>query len=159
MKYKGIWFYGLSGSGKSLLSKTIKMKFKNIILIDGDQVRKYISKDLGYNLNDREIQINRIFGICKIIINENFIPVASTVWFNKKLLRLCKKEKIIPIRIDRLKMKSIIKSHTTYKNKKNVVGIDIKYDNFKTKIISNQNNKLFCQNLNFFKKFLEIKDI
>ena len=56
-------------------------------------------------------------------------------------------------------MKSIIKSHTTYKNKKNVVGIDIKYDNFKTKIISNQNNKLFCQNLNFFKKFLEIKDI
>ena len=158
MKYKGIWFYGLSGSGKSLLSKTLKQKFKNIIIIDGDQIRKYVSTDLGYDLKSREIQINRIYGISKIMINEKFIPVASSVWFNKKMLKLCKKEKIIPIRINRLKMKNIIKSHKTYKNKKNIVGIDIKYDNFKTKIISNQNNKLFCQNLNFFKKFLEKKD-
>ena len=35
--------------------------------------------------------------------------------------------------MNRLEMKTNIKSHTTYKNKKNVVGIDIKYDNFKTK--------------------------
>ena len=47
MKYKGIWFYGLSGSGKTLLSKTIKKKFKNIFLIDGDVIRKNISLILG----------------------------------------------------------------------------------------------------------------
>ena len=159
MKFKGIWFYGLSGSGKTMLSKTIKKKFNNIILIDGDEVRKNISFDLGYESKDRDIQITRVFGLCKMIIKEDYTPVASTVWFNKKILNACKKEKILPIKINRKKMKDIFKNHKTYKNKKNIVGIDIKYDNFKTKIITNYNNKSFCQNLNFFKKFLIKKDI
>ena len=154
MKYKGIWFYGLSGSGKTLLSKTLKKKFKNIVIIDGDGVRKNISFDLGYNIEDREIQIKRVWGLCKIMIDQKFFPVASTVYFNNKILNMCKKEKIIPIRIDRLKMKNVFKNHKTYKNKKNVVGIDIKYGNFRTKIISNSNSKSFCQNLNFFERFL-----
>ena len=47
--YKGIWFYGLSGSGKTLLSNCLKKKIKNFIILDGDQIRKYISTDLGYS--------------------------------------------------------------------------------------------------------------
>ena len=158
MKYKGVWFYGLSGSGKSLISNSLKKKFKNIFIIDGDEVRKYISFDLGYALKDREIQIRRIFGLIKIVKKSGLTPVASSVYFNKEILQKCKKDRIIPIRIDRKKMKDVFKNHKTNKNSKNIVGIDIKYDNFKTKIISNTNHKSFCQNLNFFKKFLKEKD-
>lgn len=158
MKYKGIWFFGLSGSGKTLLSKTIKKKFKNIFLIDGDVVRKNISFDLGYSQNDRNIQVRRILGLSKIVISEKLFPVASTVNFNREILKECKKLKIIPIKIERQKMNLIFKSHKTYKNKKNIFGFDLKYDKFKTKKIVNNNTQIFCQNLNFFEKFLIRKD-
>ena len=36
-------------------------------------------------------QILRIFGISKIIIESNFFPISSSVYFNRKLLKLCKK--------------------------------------------------------------------
>ena len=48
--------FGYSGTGKSL-SKNIKNKIDRSAEIDGDQVRKYVSFDLGYSLKDREIQI------------------------------------------------------------------------------------------------------
>ena len=159
MKYKGIWFYGLSGSGKTLLSKTIKEKFKKVFLIDGDKVRKNISFDLDYSQKDRDIQVRRILGLCKIVIDAKLIPVASTVNFNKKVLKLCKKEKILPIKIIRKNMTKVFKNHKTYLNKKNVFGLDLKYGNFKTKKIINNNNNKFCQNLNFFETFLMKKDI
>ena len=159
MKYKGIWFYGLSGSGKTLLSNTIKKKFKKIFIIDGDKVRKNISFDLSYSQKDRDIQVKRIFGLCKNVLESNMIPVASTVNFNKEILKLCKKENILPIKIIRKNMLKIFKKHKTYKNKKNVFGLDLKYDNFKTLKITNNNNKTFCQNLSFFEKFLIVKSI
>ena len=59
-KYKGIWFYGLSGSGKTYISKIIKKKTKKSIIIDGDIVRKLVSTDLNYSKKHREIQIKRV---------------------------------------------------------------------------------------------------
>ena len=61
VKKKGIWFYGLSGSGKTYASKLILKENKNSFLIDGDDVRKFLSQDLNYSLQDRKIQIRRIF--------------------------------------------------------------------------------------------------
>ena len=34
-KYKGVWFYGISGSGKTQASKYLKKKIKNSIILDG----------------------------------------------------------------------------------------------------------------------------
>ena len=56
-RVKGLWFFGMSGSGKTYLSKILKNKIKNSVLVDGDVVRKYVSFDLGYSLKDREHQI------------------------------------------------------------------------------------------------------
>ena len=97
-------------------------------------------------------------GLSKIVISEKLFPVASTVNFNREVLKECKKLKIIPIKIERQKMNLIFKSHKTYKNKKNIFGFDLKYDKFKTKKIVNNNTQIFCQNLNFFEKFLTRKD-
>tara|TARA_B100001175_G_C19514836_1_gene646601 strand:- start:1791 stop:2294 length:504 start_codon:yes stop_codon:yes gene_type:complete len=158
MKYKGIWFYGLSGSGKTSLSNIIKKKFIKVFLIDGDLIRKYISFDLGYSQKDRNLQCKRVLGLSKIVIKEKLFPIASTVSINSKILKECKKEKILPIKIERKNMNLVFKSHKTYLNKKNVVGFDLKYGKFKTKKIINDNTEKFFKKLNFFEKILIKKD-
>ena len=56
MKSKGIWFYGLSGVGKSYISKLVHKHIKESVVVDGDLVRKLISFDLKYGKSDRKIQ-------------------------------------------------------------------------------------------------------
>ena len=148
---RGIWFFGMSGSGKSYISSALSKKKKNSVIVDGDDVRKYISIDLGYDKKSRIVQINRIFGICKIIIKSEKFPIASSVYFNNDLKNKCKKIGIIPIKVLRKNFVEIIKSHKTYKNKKDIVGLDIDYEKFKTLEITNCNNKKFIENYKFFK--------
>jgi hypothetical protein len=156
-KVNGFWFYGLSGSGKSYLSKKLKDAIKNSILVDGDNVRKWVSTDLKYSKKDREKQILRIFGISKIIIESNFFPISSSVYFNRKLLKLCKKHKIIVYKIDRINFELIKKNHKTYKNKSNVVGDDINYPKLITNKILNDNTSNFSGYLKVLKVLASVK--
>ena len=137
-KLSGIWLFGLSGSGKTYISRKIGEKIKkNTVIIDGDKVRSYISTDLGYSKKERKIQIKRVFGISKIIKDSKMFPISSTVYFDKELKNRCEKIGILPIRIVRKNFKKVLKKHKTYKNKTNVVGKDIKYEKFNTKKIFN----------------------
>ena len=143
IKFNGIWFYGLSGVGKTYLSKIIFKNIESSLLIDGDVVRKYVSTDLDYSKTSRNTQIKRIFGISKMAVNSNIFPIISSVWMNKNISELCKKENILILKIER-EMKEIMNSHKTYKeNKKDVVGIDILYENFDSLIFRNNPSKKF----------------
>ena len=144
-KVRGFWFFGLAGSGKSFASKLF-FKKKKYLIIDGDQVRKLISKDLKYKKKDRDIQIDRVLGIAEIVINSEFFPIISTVWMNKTTLRKAKKIGIDVIKIER-DFKEIKKERKIYKSNKNVVGIDIFFENLKTKKILNTGDKLFWKKL------------
>ena len=146
MKKKGIWFYGFSGVGKSYISREIQKKIKSSIIVDGDKVRELVSYDLGYSQSDREVQIRRVLGISKIIIESKKYPIISTVWMSKKILNICNKENIEVVLVER-DMKKIMDNHITYKNKKNVVGIDIAYDKIKTKKIINSSEKIIWTQL------------
>lgn len=139
---RGLWLYGLSGSGKSFFSKILNKQIKDSIIIDGDNVRKIISRDLGYSQKDREIQINRIFGISKLIIESKKFPIISTVYMNKKINNLCKKNKISCLMVLRENFNDIKKNHKTYKNKSNVVGKDIFYERFKKSLLINNNTSI-----------------
>tara|TARA_B100000242_G_C43006222_1_gene467578 strand:+ start:200 stop:679 length:480 start_codon:yes stop_codon:yes gene_type:complete len=154
---KGIWLYGLSGSGKTFISKSLRKKIKNSVVVDGDIVRKHISFDLGYSKSEREIQILRVYGIGKIIIESKKFPILSTVYFNKKINEQCKKSKILPIKVERINFFKVVKKHKTYINKKNVVGKDIFYSNFKTLIIRNDNTRKFIENFKVFKSIVDQK--
>lgn len=151
-KIKGIWFYGMSGVGKSYASKVLSKKFiSDCIIIDGDEVRKYVSFDLGYDLKNRLIQLERIFGISKIAIKSNIFPIVSCVYMTNKMYKLAEKEKIKVVKISRDEEK--IKEFKIYKkNKKNIVGLDIGYEKFKTNIIHN------CGTNKFKKKILLMMD-
>jgi len=136
-KKTGIWFYGLSRAGKTYGSNLLHKKIKNSILIDGDIVRKYVSYDLDYTENDRNIQIMRMYGLAKITINSNIFPIISTVWMNNKMLKKASNLGIKVILI-KSKMNEVKKEHNKYKNKKNVVGVNFDYEKkLNTMIITN----------------------
>ena len=65
-----VWIIGLSGAGKTTLAKEtvkiVKRVINNAVLIDGDMIRDTFSNDLGYSLEDRRKNAERICRICKI---------------------------------------------------------------------------------------------
>ena len=150
--YKGVWFYGLSGSGKTHASKILFKKLKKSILVDGDSVRSKVSFDLGYSLTERKIQIKRLFGISEISVASNIIPITSSVYMNKSMSILLKKKNILLIQIKR--DTNIVQKYKIYKIKKNVVGKDIFFEKFRCKVIKNTNDKLFKKEIEKIAKFL-----
>tara|TARA_B110000305_G_C19254018_1_gene546183 strand:+ start:373 stop:843 length:471 start_codon:yes stop_codon:yes gene_type:complete len=151
-KYKGIWFYGNSGTGKSIASKYVNKLFKNSVLLDGDQIRKYVSFDLGYSIKEREIQINRVYGIAKLVKDSNIFPIMSTVYMNTKIQNKLKRQNILLIKILR-DFNKIKNRKNIYNSKiKNVVGVDIKNPILKNKFHI-ANNKTIKE---FYKKISKI---
>jgi len=81
-KSKGgtIWFSGLHGSGKTTIADALAAKIREkgvqVVVLDGDNVRKSISADLGYSKEDRNKHIKRVADICKIISGNNVLNIA-----------------------------------------------------------------------------------
>lgn len=138
-KNKGIWFFGLSGSGKTYLSKKVSKKIKKVFIIDGDFVRKYISFDLGYKKNDRIIQNKRVLGLAKIVIKNGYYPIISSVFLDPKVFIKAKKIKIRVVNI--LRSKEL--TNRKLVNKKNIVGRSIKQPKFKCETFENDGKKHF----------------
>ena len=114
-------------------------------------MRKYISFDLNYSKTDRNIQLKRMLGIGRILVSSEIYPIISTVWMNKSIFNDLKKINIKVVKVES-DLNKLIKTHKTYRNKKNVVGVNFKYNkNFKTKIIKNKKDKSFW---NILKKLI-----
>ena len=137
--YKGIWFFGLSGSGKSTLSRKISKKIKKSFTIDGDEVRKFISFDLGYKKSDRIKQNKRVIGLAKIVIKNGYYPIISSVYLDPKIFKEAKKAKIRVVNVYRSRK---FTNHKL-KNKKNIVGKSIKQPKFQCETFENIDNSLF----------------
>jgi adenylylsulfate kinase len=75
-----IWLTGLSGAGKTTIAEEIKSReaMENIVIIDGDELRKGINFHLGFSENDRTENIFRASHICKIL-NDNGIDVMACI--------------------------------------------------------------------------------
>tara|TARA_Y100000310_G_scaffold267407_1_gene279391 strand:+ start:12766 stop:13299 length:534 start_codon:yes stop_codon:yes gene_type:complete len=76
-----LWFTGLHGSGKSTIAEKLVniLKGKNIqvILLDGDEMRKTISADLGYSKEERNEHMKRVANLCKEKSQEGAFTIAS----------------------------------------------------------------------------------
>ena len=140
-KYKGIRFYGNAGTGKTLASKFLNKKIKNSVLLDGDEIRKYVSFDLGYSIKDREIQIKRAFGIAKLVIQSKKTPIISTVYMDANIKKKLKNENICLVKIIRNFEKIKNRKHIYNKEMKQVIGVDIKHPKIRNKFqIINDNS-------------------
>ena len=81
--FKRIIVVGTSGSGKSTIAENLEKKlFKNGFfaqVLDGDNIRSGINRDLGFSLEDREENIRRISEITKLYLNSGIITICSFV--------------------------------------------------------------------------------
>lgn len=136
---KGLWLFGLSGSGKTYLSNKISKKLKKSFIIDGDEVRKFISFDLGYKKSDRIKQNKRVLGLSKIVIKNGYYPIISSVYLDPKVFIEAKKAKIRVVKVFRSKKLTNLKLI----NKQNIVGKTFNQPKLKCEIFENMKNKLF----------------
>ena len=143
---EGLWFYGLSGSGKSFASSVCKEFIPNAFVVDGDDVRKYVSTDLSYSEIDRKVQTNRILGISKIVIQNKMFPIISTVTMQSDLLVECNKLQIEVVLLSR-PMDQIYQVREINKSRSNVVGKDIILQKFDTTTLANDGTYKFEQRL------------
>jgi len=78
-----IWFTGLSGSGKSTLAVQLEAMLHHrgfkTYLLDGDNVRSGINKDLTFGEADREENIRRIGEVSKLFLDSGLILIGSFI--------------------------------------------------------------------------------
>ena len=77
-----VWIIGLSGAGKTTLAKEVVIKAKveanNTVLVDGDVIREIFGNDLGYSMEDRLKNAERICQLCKFL-NDQGISVVCAI--------------------------------------------------------------------------------
>lgn len=78
-----IWLTGLSGSGKStianLLEKRLHAEGKHTYLLDGDNVRHGLNRDLGFTEADRVENIRRVAEVAKLMVDAGLIVLVSFI--------------------------------------------------------------------------------
>ena len=78
-----IWFTGLSGSGKSTIANILEQKLhlinKRTYLLDGDNVRHGLNKDLGFTDTDRVENIRRVAEVSKLMVDAGLIALVSFI--------------------------------------------------------------------------------
>jgi adenylylsulfate kinase-like enzyme len=146
LKTNGIWLYGLAGSGKTFASKCLMQTIQKGFMIDGDNVRKFISTDLDYTVDDRRIQLKRLLGISKLTLLNGFVPIVSSVTMNTEILGACRYIGINVVEIQRSETERY-KARNLYVTKMNVVGVDIEFEHLNTDKILNCGTHLFEQDI------------
>lgn len=154
-----IWITGLSGSGKTVLGKLIlpiiKKKIGPTILISGDDLRN-IFKLYGYTKKERLENAKKFYGLYKLLTDQGFNVIFCVVSMFDKV-RSWNKKNIknyieVYIKSDVKKIIQQRRKEIYFKNKKNIVGLDIKPQIPKNPDITIHNN--FKKNIREISKVL-----
>ncbi len=78
-----LWFTGLSGSGKSTIADRLEQKLhamgRRTYLLDGDNIRHGLNKDLGFTDQDRVENIRRVAEISRLMVDAGLIVLVSFI--------------------------------------------------------------------------------
>jgi adenylyl-sulfate kinase len=88
-----LWMTGLCQSGKSTISKNLKHEYGHFVILDGDEIRKGLNKDLGFTRDERKENLRRVCEVAKIL-NKNGIRVIVSFVSPIESVRVMAKETI-----------------------------------------------------------------
>ncbi|MBF0399764.1 MAG: adenylyl-sulfate kinase [Magnetococcales bacterium] len=84
-RHKGmaLWFTGLSGSGKSTLAHALEEHLHQLgchtFVLDGDNIRHGLCRDLGFSIADRQENIRRMGEVTKLFVEAGLITLAAFI--------------------------------------------------------------------------------
>jgi len=85
MEHQGftVWFTGLSGSGKTALAlkleEVLRERGLKVERLDGDIVRKSLTRDLGFSKEDRDMNIERVTFVAKLLTRNGVAVLCSFI--------------------------------------------------------------------------------
>lgn len=78
-----VWFTGLSGAGKStlasLLEKKLHLAGRHTYVLDGDNIRQGLNRDLGFTDEDRVENIRRVAEVARLMVDAGLITLVSFI--------------------------------------------------------------------------------
>ena len=96
LKQKGvvIWLTGLSGCGKSTIANEVAYKLHKIgklaYVLDGDNIRHGLNKDLAFSPEDRNENIRRISEVAKLFADAGFVTLTAFISPYRKFRNFCR---------------------------------------------------------------------
>lgn len=89
-----VWLYGLSGSGKSTIANLVERKLHAdgamTQILDGDNIRSGLNKNLGFSDEDRLENIRRIAEVARLFKEAGVVTLASFITPRKELRKLAR---------------------------------------------------------------------
>ena len=79
-----VWLTGLSGSGKTTIARTVEEALKSmnrrcVVVLDGDEIRRHLSPDLGFSKRDRELNVERVAYLSHILFRSGIITIVALI--------------------------------------------------------------------------------
>ncbi len=77
-----LWFTGLSGAGKSTLAQSVRDALAQawrVEILDGDEIRTYLSKGLGFSKDDRDTNIRRIGLVARLLARNGVLAITAAI--------------------------------------------------------------------------------
>lgn len=78
-----LWLTGLSGSGKSTIAEHLLPQLQRLGLrvehLDGDELRQHLTRDLGFSLQDRLTNIERVSYVAKLLTRNGVVSIVSFI--------------------------------------------------------------------------------
>jgi adenylyl-sulfate kinase len=78
-----VWLTGLPSAGKTTIARALMPKLRargwNVELLDGDEVRRGLSADLGFDRTAREAHASRVTFVAKVLARNGVIPIVALI--------------------------------------------------------------------------------
>ena len=166
-----LWFTGLSGSGKSTISNGLEVKLNDnnirTLILDGDNIRSGLNKDLDFSDLSRSENIRRVAEVSKLLMDAGTVVLASFISPFEKDRELVKKiiggshyiEIFVNTSLEICKKRDVKGLYAKSKAGliKNMTGLDSKYEHPSSPDITIEESFTIDESVEFIFKLIKSK--